>query len=209
MRYARKLAIVQGSSPARILWWEVPRHARSPCVYKGINRFLSRLKTTVANFSNFVRRPLTPRGERPSAASLDVGLSRDELLRKRQSHQNDDAAGRRYDEKPSVTDYADITPEDDTAGVPFTAEHRLALRIGESSHRGHAFVRETANNILNIPEFQRLTCAEIAQRLNRTGSAKPRSGKWDSILVYHFTRHYMSVRPRFFTTELPGSDRYK
>jgi hypothetical protein len=202
---------VHGSSPARILWWEVPRHVRCASVYKGINRFLSRLKTTVANFSNYVRRPLMPRGERPSAASLDVDLSGDEPQRKREAHPNDDAADNRHDEKPSVTPYADVTTEDDddTAWVPFTAEHRLALRIGESSHGGHAFVRETAKNILNILEFQRLTCAEIAQRLNRVGSAMPRSGKWDSILVYHFTRHYMNVRPAFFSSEdFPRSNLY-
>lgn len=162
-------------------------------MYKGISRFLSRLKTTVEDFASFVRwRSPKPRSIEPSSAA-QAGLVRDVPQRQRDGH----ATFKTPDVGRSFSPGPNLIAEDGLAWVEFTTEHRLALRIGESSHAGHAFVRETAKAIHDILDFQSLTCGEIAQQLNRVKSATPRSGKWNSILVYHFTRHYMEVRPPF------------
>ena len=92
---------------------------------------------------------------------------------------------------------------DDVAYMPFCQEDRLALRMGESSHKGHEFVRETANAIKGIPDLYNITCDEIAWKLNKLGTPMPRGGRWNGRLVFHFTRHYMQIRPAFFEEDVP------
>jgi hypothetical protein len=151
-------------------------------MYKGVSRFLARLKTKVASFSNFLRirtRQQIGVGERRSVPPYWY-----ERLRT--------SAGHLRAAPVPATIEQDRLPE-----IAFEKEHRLALWIGESDHAGLASVRESSSFILSLPNAPRLTCGEIAKQLNGTLSSEPRSGQWTDALVYHFTRHYMSIRPVF------------
>jgi hypothetical protein len=160
-------------------------------MYKGVSRFLTRLKTKVANFSNFLR--IRARKQ------IGVGEGRSGLPYWYETFTA--SAGRlRAAPVPSPIEQ-DRLPE-----IAFEKEHRLALWIGESNHAGLAFVRENSSFILSLPDAGRLTCGELARQLNGTGSAKPRSGQWTDALIYHFTRHYMSIRPSFYPGDNPAAE---
>jgi hypothetical protein len=151
-------------------------------MYKGVSRFLTRLRTKVANFSNFLR--IRTRKK----IGVGDGRSGPPYWYERFTT----SAGRlRVVPVPSPIEQ-DRLPE-----IAFEKEHRLALWIGESDHAGLAFVRKSSSFILSLPDAHRLTCGEIARQLNVALSSKPRSGEWTDALVYHFTRHYMSIRPVF------------
>jgi hypothetical protein len=159
-------------------------------MYKGISRFLNHLKTEVANFSNFLRvrtrRQIGVRERRSSPPGWYERLTT--------------TAGRER-AVPAPT----LIEEDLPPAIPFEKDHRIALWIGESDHAGRAFVRENSSVILALPDARRMTCGEIAKQLNGTNSTKPRSGQWTDALVYHFTRHYMSVRPVFYPEDKPAA----
>lgn len=153
-------------------------------MYKRIGKFLTRIRTKVADFSNFIRiGRYTQSGlaEKRSGPSLWLG--------------------RFVREAPDET--STLSPssieEDRLPKIPFEMEHRVALWIGESNHEGFAFVLETKTLILEMAGVNQLTCSEIARQLNRISSTSPCSGEWSDALVYHFTRHYMTVRPAFYS----------
>ena len=162
-------------------------------MYKGISRFLSRIKTAASDFSRFLTRSSKlPQSQFRSTTRVnkEPSVKRSFIPPPRNSAPESDG---RYTASPYAADFSEET----WFPPPFTAEHRLALHIGESHHLSHAFVREAARLIHAMPNVKSATCAEIARYLNQHCKQMPRSGKWDSILVYHFTRHYMEFRPRF------------
>lgn len=149
-------------------------------MYKGISRFLTHLKIEVANFSSFLR----------VWTRKPIGVERSRVPPW-------------YERLATTAQRKRAIPipipieEDRPPEIPFEKEHRVALWIGESNHLGHVFVRENRRLILALPDARPRTCSEIARKLNGISSRKPRSGEWTDALVYHFTRHYMSVRPKF------------
>lgn len=162
-------------------------------MYKGINRFLNRIKTGIVDFSNFLaktdRTPPEHKSGQPAVKSQrSVGEETDEHHVRRKVF-----TGSPYHFE-----------EDRPPTIPFAKYHRLALHIGESTHVGHAFVRENSEAILALPNVRRMTCGDIAKHLNERGTRQPISGEWTSTLVYHFTRHYMSVRPPYFAEDSSG-----
>lgn len=205
-------------------------------MYAGISRFLSRLKTKVADFSSFVgavhsspsgrnqtleTRPppgiqgvsKEPEGSKPrilSTGSLpqkareptqsSTGVS--PQLRRSTAGSQEGKWTESAQQKTKACASLGYLAADDVAYMPFYQEDRLALRIGESSHKGHEFVRETANAIKGIPDLYKITCDEIAWKLNKLGTPIPRGGRWNGRLVFHFTRHYMQIRPAFFEEDV-------
>src|SRR5450631_3271916 len=100
-------------------------HPRVGTMYKGISRFLTRLKIEVANFSNFLR----------FRKRKQIGVERSRVPpwyeRLTTTAQRERAI------RIPIPVEEDRRPE-----IPFEREHRLALWIGESNHAGHVFVRE-------------------------------------------------------------------
>ncbi|WFU44136.1 hypothetical protein QA640_17795 [Bradyrhizobium sp. CB82] len=155
-------------------------------MYKGINRFLTRIKTSVADFAKLVRhssfKQKTPptRDTANGAPGWSTQISKSFRLR------------------PRVAASSQVIQDDQIPAIGFLKEHRIALYIGESSESAWSFVREASGAILARPDLHNGKCSAIAKHLNSLGIAMPRTGKWDDSLVYHFTRHYMSIRPGFF-----------
>lgn len=152
-------------------------------MYKGISKFLTRIRTKVSDFSNFIRL-----GGRTQSRLADKGLRPPRWLERIPPY----SLGKKPVPTPTTIE------EDRPPAIPFGKEHRLALWIGESTHEGCTFVLETKMLILEMAGANQMTCSEIARQLNRINSAKLRSGEWNDALVYHFTRHYMSIRPVFY-----------
>lgn len=164
-------------------------------MYKGISRFLNRIKIGIGDFSRFLARPArTPReNKRGQPAATSQRQARREL-------DSQHTRRRLFPEPPSRVE------EDHPPAISFEKYHRLALRIGESTHVSHAFVRENADAILALTNVRRISCSDIAKRLNESGTRQPRSGEWNSNLVYHFTRHYMSIRPPYFPDDVSSNE---
>jgi hypothetical protein len=164
---------------------------------------LNRLKTKVTDFSNFLRGGTKESSQPPveRAQSHQIPKLPDHLPASggARSRAKSSVAGQ---QKDKISDSVRYLGGEDLACVPFYKEDRLNLRIGESNHKGHEFVRETAAAIKSMPK-PTMTCDEIAHQLNRTASRMPRGCKWNGTLVYHFTRHYMEILPAFFTENIP------
>lgn len=152
-------------------------------MYKGASRFLTRLKTKVANFSNFLRFRMRRQYEASESSSTPPS----------RYGRFTTTPGRLRAIPTTVPVLEDRLPE-----IGFEMEHRIALWIGESNHAGINFVRKNSSVILSLADRHRMNCSEIARHLNDDSRLpKPRSALWTDALVYHFTRHYMSIRPPF------------
>lgn len=163
-------------------------------MYKGFSRFLNRIKTEIGNFSRFLVRPerIPSENKRGQASAT--------------SHRR---TGNKRDSQHTRCKLFLVPPirieEEHPPAISFEKHHRLALRIGESNHMAHAFVRENAEAIMALSNVRQMSCMDIARRLNEIGTQQPRSGEWTSNLVYHFTRHYMSIRPPYFTDDVSSN----
>lgn len=81
--------------------------------------------------------------------------------------------------------------------MPLLASDRKAIWLGSAEIEAHKFFEAAYRAISAIPNVQSLSCAEIAFVLNKMEAAPPKTGSWDSRLVYHFTRHFTPLRPPF------------
>jgi hypothetical protein len=158
-------------------------------MYKGISRFLQRLGKRITEFGRWHKRPARANSSganRSEAPSVHTPVM--------PPHPAEREAARWEQHGPPYS--AGFTEE--PPWVPLLASDVHALWLGSANYRAQEFLRTTKGKMYSIPNVASLSCAEIALTLKKMGSAAPRDAEWDSRLVYHFTRHYTALRPRFF-----------
>jgi hypothetical protein len=153
-------------------------------MYKGISRFLQRLKKQITDFGAW--RQSAPRISRSDSASTKTFTTFSPI-------ENTNGAAK----DGNGAQHLDVFFEELPA-IPLLTNDREALWLGSADLQAHEFFKTASVHLLSISNVSSLSCAEIAVALNKIDAVYPRNGKWDSRLVYHFTRHYTSVRPRYY-----------